>query len=77
VEYQRVNLFLGGPNIKQMAQKGDLTHLYRFPIILPRYDGKTPTRRGALQLYSSRHLVWLGLVNWSALVTVLAVEADV
>jgi hypothetical protein len=60
-----------------MAQKGDLTHLYRFPIILPRYDGKTPTRRGALQLYSSRHVVWLGSVNRSGARTVVAVEADV
>ena len=39
-----------------------LTHLYRFPIISPRYDGKTPAHRGPLQLYSTRHMVWIG---WS------------
>jgi hypothetical protein len=37
-----------------------LTHLYRFPIISPRYDGKTPAQRGPLQLYSTRQCLWTG-----------------
>jgi len=59
--------------------KGYLAHLYRFPIISPRYDGKTPAYRGGLQLYSSRHVVWIGfgLVNRSGPVTVVAIDADV
>jgi hypothetical protein len=40
-------------NINNMTQ---LIHLYRYPIIVPRYDGKTPAHRGPLQLYSSRYV---------------------
>jgi len=55
-----------------------LTHLYRYPIIVPRYDGKTPVQRGPLQLYSSRYVLWVGFesCNWSPPPTVAAIDVE-
>ena len=55
-----------------------VTHLYRYPIIVPRYDGKTPAHRGPLQLYSSRYVFWVGLesCNWSAPPVVAAIDVE-